>query len=86
MFILAGGGLVSAEQAWSEDADPISNARQVTIHVLRQGPCEPAIISAVVGARYRMGARRRLTIAIARIQFGRAVIMGAVSEARHPSD
>ena len=58
VLIAAEGGVVSAEEllrrAWDENADPFTNAVRITVSALRKRLGEPAIITTVPGAGYRI--------------------------------
>ena len=58
VLLVAQGGVVSAEQllerAWDENANPFTNAVQITISSLRKRLGEPWLIHTVPGAGYRM--------------------------------
>jgi two-component system response regulator VanR len=59
VLVAAEGGVVSAEEllkrAWDENADPFTNAVRITVSALRKRLGEPAIITTVAGAGYRIG-------------------------------
>lgn len=59
VLMLAGGGVVSAEEllerAWDGDADPFTNAIRVTVSTLRKRLGNPWIVTTVPGAGYRIG-------------------------------
>jgi two-component system response regulator VanR len=59
VLVAAEGGVVSAEEllkrAWDENADPFTNAVRIAVSALRKRLGEPAIITTVAGAGYRIG-------------------------------
>ena len=58
VLVAAEGGVVSAEEllkrAWDENADPFTNAVRITVSALRKRLGEPAVITTVAGAGYRI--------------------------------
>jgi two-component system response regulator VanR len=58
VLVAAEGGVVTAEklleQAWDENADPITNAVRITVSGLRKRLGEPWIIATVAGVGYRI--------------------------------
>jgi two-component system response regulator VanR len=58
VLVAAEGGVVSAEelleQAWDENADPLTNAVRITISALRKRLGEPGIIATKPGVGYRI--------------------------------
>ena len=58
VLVGAEGGVVSAEEllarAWDENADPFTNAVRISVSGLRKRLGEPAIITTVAGAGYRI--------------------------------
>jgi len=62
VLIAAEGGVVSAEEplkrAWDENADPFTNAVRITVSAWRKRLGEPAIITTVSGAGYRISTQR----------------------------
>ena len=60
VLLAAEGGVVSAEEllrrAWDENADPFTNAVQITVSALRKRLGEPWVIATVTGVGYRIDA------------------------------
>src|SRR5436189_3943444 len=58
VLVAAEGGVVSAEalleQAWDENADPLTNAVRITVSGLRKRLGEPWVIATVAGVGYRI--------------------------------
>ncbi len=58
VLLVAGGGVVSAEQllarVWDANADPFTNTVRVTVANLRRKLGDPPVIDTVIGAGYRL--------------------------------
>jgi two-component system response regulator VanR len=58
VLVAAEGGVVSAEdvlkRGWDQNADPFTNAVRITVSALRKRLGDPAIITTVAGAGYRI--------------------------------
>lgn len=58
VLLVAGGGVVSAEQllarVWDANADPFTKTVRVTVANLRRKLGDPPVIDTVIGAGYRL--------------------------------